>query len=329
MGIKNREYCITIHKMNIEDASDWCEKNCSAWILSEEVGKEGKLHLQGLIQFQNPRSYKAVSKALGNCHTETIHKKSSIKNAYEYCLKGTITTEPDGETGLDAACQSEDYLRFVEIMKRNPIAWEGGEFNWKTDQGKRSDLELVHEMVEDGSNMREIISQAKNYQGIKTAEKLLEYFEKPRDFKPEVYWFWGKTETGKSKTARELAGDDYYEGNYNGKWWNGYDGHHSVIIDDFRYNWKDFADMLKMLDRYGYRVKTKGGMRQLVAKKIFITCPYTPRVAYKYNCDEDLCQLERRITEIRRFGSGTEVLEQKSGEVILDSPSSSETAEEF
>lgn len=328
MGVKNREYMATIYGMTIDEVCDWCEENCRAFIISEEVGsKEKRFHLQVLIQFENPRSFREINKNLNNCNMGTIHKESSIRCAYAYCTKGLNENAREDKYKDNW----DDYVLFKEVMKREPECYESDvEFLWKENQGKRKDLELIHEMVEDGSNMREIISQASNYQGIKTAEKLLEYFEKPRDFQPEVYWFWGKTETGKSRTARELAGKDYYEANTNGKWWNGYDGHECVIIDDFRYDWKTFQDMLKMLDRYGYRVETKGGMRQLVAKKIFITCPYTPQEAYKYNSEEDLRQLLRRITEIRKFTeTGTEVLEQKSGEVILDSPSSPETSEEF
>lgn len=331
MGIKNREYCVVIYTMDLESVTVWCENNCLAFIVGEEVGKEKeRYHIQGLVQFKNPRSWEQVKKELGNCNMGTIHKNSTIRLAYEYCTKGQDKDERLGKWKN----KDDDYLLFKKIMDREPLLWESEtEFLWKEDQGKRTDLELIHTMVDDGSNMREIISQAANYQGIRTAEKLLEYFEKPRDFKPEVYWFWGKSETGKSRTARELAGDDVYEANVNGKWWNGYDRHESVVIDDFRYDWKKFEDMLKMCDRYGYRVETKGGMRQLVAKKIFITCPYTPREAYKYNCEEDLIQLERRLTEIREFRSvsesGTEVSGTEVGEVILNSPTSSATAEEF
>jgi len=312
MGIKNRDYFVTIYPdgsvEQFEGICDWLDENAIAWTMGEEVGeKELKYHVQGLIQFEHPRSFAEVSKRLYNCN---MRKPKSIREVEKYCKKGACVRDM-GEMG------EGDFERFVKVMGREPMCYENGEYNYKEKQGKRSDLEMVHEMVNDGANMREIICESSNYQCIRTAEKCLDYFEKARDFRPEVYWFWGETGTGKSRTAHELAseefGEDVYETNDNGKWWNGYDGHKCVIIDDFRYDWISFKGLLKLTDRYGYRVETKGGMRQLLAKKIYITCPHTPSGEYKYATTENLTQLERRITEIRKFGSGTEVVAQKSG----------------
>ena len=40
MGIKNREYFVTIHKMDLESACVWWEENARAWVIAEEVGRK-------------------------------------------------------------------------------------------------------------------------------------------------------------------------------------------------------------------------------------------------------------------------------------------------
>ena len=65
------------------------------------------------------------------------------------------------------------------------------------------------------------------------------------------------------------------------KWWQGYDGYENVILDDFRGDFAPLHYMLQVLDRYPFSVEVKGGSRQLLAKRIWITCPYTPEEVYK------------------------------------------------
>ena len=65
---------------------------------------------------------------------------------------------------------------------------------------------------------------------------------------------------------------------------------------------KDFMKfhlLLRLLDRYSYRIQTKGSTRQFVAKTIIITAPYHPDEMY--NNREDINQLIRRIDDIKEF----------------------------
>lgn len=96
---------------------------------------------------------------------------------------------------------------------------------------------------------------------------------------------------------------------YSLKWWDGYSGQDTVIIDDFRY--ASIADigglsyLLRMLDRYEFKVEIKGGCRVVTASHFIITCPYPPDVVFTYDrysdksrVDENIGQLIRRITQI-------------------------------
>lgn len=168
-------------------------------------------------------------------------------------------------------------------------------------QGKRSDIAIVRGMIDDGKGMRDVVDAVNSYQAIRCGELLLKYKERRRNWKPFVQWFHGSTGTGKTQTACEMYPDAWMSAR-NLKWWDGYDAHADVIIDDFRADFCTFHELLRILDRYSYRIEHKGGSRQLLARNIVVTCPYSPTEMFKHRCGEDINQLLRRIDVIRLFG---------------------------
>lgn len=210
---------------------------------------------------------------------------------------------PEG-AHIEAARGSADHNR--KYCSKESIYIEQGEIPM---QGKRKDIDNIKEVIEDGGNMRDVCAIASNLQGIKIGEKLLQYSEKKRNWKPEVQWFWGPTGTGKTQTAQKLLPNAWWSSK-SLRWWQGYDGHEEVIIDDFRGDFCTFHELLRILDRYPYTIEMKGGSRQLLARKIIITSPFHPNIVYnKHN--EEIQQLIRRIDVIRQFktqnGGETEV----------------------
>jgi len=117
--------------------------------------------------------------------------------------------------------------------------------------------------------------------------------------KPYVEWYYGSTGTGKSKKAYEILGDECYTCLSTGKWFDGYDAHENVLIDDMRKDFMKFHELLRLLDRYAMRVECKGGTRQFVAKHIIITSCYHPKEMFETR--EDIQQLLRRIDIIENF----------------------------
>lgn len=290
MSKRIRNCCFTVNNYKDKKKIIKFFETASYIVIGEEVGAKGTPHLQGYAEWVNAVSFKKVHKNIELGHIE--RRKGTPMQASEYCKK-------DGK-----------------FFERGDIS----------NQGKRTDLNDIKDDIDEGFNVREIIlrGSAKNFQGIKTAEKLLEYFEKPRTEKPIVKWFYGKTGRGKSFTARAEALEiydpkDIYKANFNGKWFNGYDGQKAIIIDDIRKDWKVFEDMLLFCDEGEYRVETKGSMRQLVAKHIWITCPWRPEECYEMCINEDTSQLTSRLSVIRKFSGknrraevleiGTEVFE--------------------
>jgi len=267
---KTRGFCFTLNNYRegqIEKIRGFADQ-CDYLIFGREVGENGTPHLQGYLHFKNPRSWNSIRKWMTNWHLEPA-VSTPLKN-FEYCSK-------DGD--------------FEEFGTR-PVG-----------ERKRTDLDEVKEMVKKGKPMREIVEVVSSYQSFRFAEGLYKYMEKGRNWEPEVYWFYGPTGTGKTRKAFEMAPDAWVSAR-DGKWWEGYDAHEDVILDDFRGDFCKFHELLRILDRYPYRIEFKGGSRQLLAKRIFVTSCYHPSEVYKYATEEKMDQLLRRIKVLMKFSVG-------------------------
>lgn len=264
---KKQNYAFTWNNYDENSISFLNEIQCEYLVYGKEIAPTtGTPHLQGFIKFKNDRSVNAVRK---------LFKGASI-----------------------APCISSDVNNIAYCTKEDSEFYERGEK--PTGQGKRSDLDTIRDLIQVDPKMRKVVSIASSYQSVKMAEQILKYHEKPRNWECEVYWFWGSTGTGKSKTAYEMCDpDDTYVAMSTAKWFDGYDSHSDVIIDDMRKDFCKFHELLRLLDRYAYKVETKGGTRQFRAKRIFITSCFPPQTLFETR--EDIQQLLRRIKEIREF----------------------------
>lgn len=222
----------------------------------------GREHVQSYIKYKSARYWTALCK---------LYPRTRIRKANGNALHNYVYCSKEGD--------------FVEVGKR-------------PKQGARTDLLTVKKAVKNGSSVRNIIeNHASNYQSIKMAESMMKYFERKRTWRPEVIWLWGQTGNGKTEHAKRMCNHDYCMSQSNGKWWNEYDAHENVIIDEIREDWIPFKDLLGLLGEHAYTIETKGGTRQFLAKKIIITAPVKPQVMFG-SINEDIRQLLRRIDKI-------------------------------
>lgn len=237
---------------------------CQFVITGFEVGKEGTPHIQGYAELLKPTRFNTIKKMIPRAYMAP--RKGTQEEAIEYCKK------------------EGNWLVFGK----------------QKEQGHRSDLHGAKALALEGG-MRAITDAFDNVQVFKVAATFLTYNEPERDFVPKVIWLWGKTGTGKSRRAREICDtDDTFTKNQGTKWWDGYDGHDCVIIDDFRDSWWPITYMLALTDRYGFQVECKGGSRQMRAHTMIITSAYSPADCYR-GCGEAIDQLLRRITEVHEL----------------------------
>lgn len=267
MMSRSRNWCFTINNYTNNEILACDEIECSYIVYGDEVGDNNTPHLQGYIEFKDAKSLKSVKDKLGGrAHLEI--RRGTPKQASDYCKKqGTF-------------------------FERGTIS----------NQGKRTDLEAIADLVKDGgvANVAKTRPDAIIKYG-RNIERLAELLMEPRSTEPTVIWLWGKTGTYKTRTATTgCEPEEYYI--WNGtKWWNGYHQQKRVIIDD--YDWdkseQGFRYLLRLLDGYAIQVETKGGMLYFNSPEIYITCEFAPHDIFPEG--NTLDQVLRRIDEIKHM----------------------------
>lgn len=244
-------------------------------IWQKEVGESGTPHLQIYIECKTKRTFTKIRATFPGAHVEK--RKGSQQQAINYCSKP--------ETRVDGP-------------------WTHGE---KTllEQGKRTDLEPVVTALRAGQSLKRVAEDnpetyIKFFKGIERYKQITQ--TEVRSWMTELHIVWGPAGTGKSHLCNELAPNAYHLPEADGKiWWDGYDGHEDVIIDDF-YGWIKMSMFLKLVDKWPLIVENKGGTTKFLAKRIFITSNTNWESWYRKHFEERPEHLEafkRRITTVK------------------------------
>lgn len=240
-------------------------------VFQTEMGKKGTTHLQGYAEFKRAMRYSAIKAVLGErVHLEKRMGKQS--EAIAYCKK-VDTRVVDGlalENGVPARSRKDCIESVIESVKaKEPIL---------NIQNECPKTYLMHR------------------------NKIIEYFiesQGRRHMKPSndnVWIFYGPSGSGKTTTAWELFPNAYKASWPTGGrwWWQNYKAERIVIFDEFREN-LSYQQMLALLDVHPMTCEWKGGMGQMVSKKIIITTIRNPKNWYGKVTDKS--ELERRIKE--------------------------------
>lgn len=295
MDLRKRDWCFTHWPKPDRIINEiWDIEKCRYIVLGTEYGEnDGALHYQGYIEFYDTVSLKTAQRRISNYSIHMEIRLGNNEEAADYCKKGTQTHAEFREFG-SAGRNFGANAKFVE-------------FGEKKQQGKRNDIHKCKEIIENGGTMDDVIDIATSYQSIRVGECLMKYIEPKREIKPITFlWLYGKTGSGKTKWAFENYPDLYTPTSF--KWWEGYDGHKTVLLDDFRADWCSEDALLRLGDIYPMTIECKGGSRQIQFDTLIITCPLPPAEIYE---NGQVGALLRRITEIKFFCA--EVNAQKSG----------------
>lgn len=272
---KFRAWCFTINNWTEKDVQSVNELDSEYTVYSEEFAPTtGTPHLQGYAYFKSPRSMSGLSKLIPRASLRVANGSSLENRVY---IIGPYT-------GSDG--------------KFKPYNEKHKEIGKLPKQGARNDLAVVRQLVDDGNTMRDIVDVATSYQSIRSAEIILKYKEQKRDWKPHVTWIYGKSGTGKTRWAYDNhpPEDIHKQPASEPKWFEGYDAHPVVIIDevDFAVN---YPLLKELTDRYPMKVHNKGGMRSFLAKFIILTSLTHPAELF-YDYPENGKEMLRRIDEI-------------------------------
>lgn len=272
---RSRGWCFTINNFTDDDVALVLslQDKVDYLVAGREVGEETQTpHIQGYLYKANNIAFSKVKKYLPRAHIE-IAKGSPDQNKV-YCTK------------------QQDILI---------------EHGMLPQQGKRTDLHDVIDAVKAGATIKELIQThttvvAKYPRFIEIVKKT---FAEPRDVNkpPTVKCYWGPPGTGKTRTAfEEFCGDCYMKTPTTEDWWDGYDSHENVIIDEADKGYLKISHFLSLLDRYPVKVKVKGSFVEFTATSIILTANKHPEDWYQgcTSCERE--GLLRRIHHVERFG---------------------------
>lgn len=244
---------------------------CNVMVCSEETGEEGTPHLQFSVTFKRSYSLAALKKLHKGVHWEFTECAQDMN----YCRKR------EGKLIIDR--------------------------DERKKKGARTDIDEARDVARATGSMREVVEIASSMQAVSVAEKWLVLKEpkRPLGLNIEVHWRYGPPGVGKTRPIWDKYGVEGVYTPTSHKWWQGYDGHHVVLIDEFRGDWCKLRELLILLDVYPYTVECKGGSRQIQARTWYITsckCPWTVYKNDTWDEQEKVDQLVRRCTTITHIG---------------------------
>lgn len=273
--MRSRYWCYTLNnytKEEEESLKNLTTKNpkVTYHVFGRESGESGTPHLQGYFEFKTSiRLTQAKGLISSRCHIE--QRRGSAQAAAAYCKK-------DGD--------------YQEYGKQS------------TGRGARNDLDDIYKACKEGKPIAEIRdtwpSQYIRYK--RTIDDVWrEVRAVERDTPPEVVVLWGRTGAGKTRSVWDnFPRNDIYMSTGE-RWFDGYSGEPVVLFDDFNGSEFKLSYLLKLLDRYPFRVPYKGGFVNWNPKKIFITSNKDPKEWYIHSHPEQVSAMFRRFTEIKYF----------------------------
>lgn len=248
--------------------------------VSQETHEDGNPHLHALIQWKD---------------------KFETKNATFFDLVDSEDENKKYHGNYQSAKNNEDVLKYI---KKDENYLEDGVFQSnKQSEVQRRALENkkilttpLNQLVDSGE------ISIHSYVGLRMAKTLytLDSLEVPEYMPKTCLWIWGGTGIGKSRYVRTN-----YSGFFNkaqNKWWDGYNGENTVLIDDFDHSGNGLGHLLKIWgDCYSFTAEIKGGTIKPVINTFIITSQYEPKDIWCKGDDQNKWDDELRKAIERRF----------------------------
>lgn len=315
MKDKLRSFVFTLNNYTDLDIRDLLDYKCRYMLFAKEVAPTtGTLHLQGYCE---------------------LNQQTRFNTLIAKLPKG-IHIEPR----LGTQQQAIDYIKRPEA-KPVPMPddlYEVGEpRTMGTDVGP-SALETARQLLTD---RKQVDPREHDIGTIKAYERLSKYWPISRRYSDgdiSRIWIYGPGRSGKTSRAYDIcSGLSTYKCDTAHKgWFDGYDNHEAVILDDYEPDPQDdkqFKLLLSLLDKWPLRVEVKGSTVQWDPKVVVITSQHPPWEYYgsPYECGQtisvdisspeywnnnvQLRQLMGRIDKLIQFDGESTVVNYPSIEV--------------
>lgn len=268
-GASSVHWCFTLNNPTATEMDNPPEYNYL--VVGKEVGESGTPHIQGYIALKKKARLTAMRKWLKRAHFEVM--RGTPQQASDYCKKdGSFTISgalPETQGAKGGKARKKQYEDAVRMARENKLP------------------EIDSEMyLRFRTTLMNIRDEAQPRAGILTDDTC-------------AIWVWGPPGVGKSMKVWED-----YPGAYLktcNKWWDHYDREDYVVIEDIDPDsCKYMAHNLKRwLDRYPFKVETKGGSKDIRPKKIILTSNYSIEACFN---TVDAAAIRRRCQVIHMNG---------------------------
>jgi hypothetical protein len=276
MNPVNRNWLLTINYMEVDPPTDdelnftlQNLKHIKYYIFQLEQGEQGTKHHQLYLSFSQNQRFSTIKKLFPTAHIEA--RKGTHDQAVKYCSKDDTRVNLPNEWG--------DYL----------------------EQGKRTDMLTIYEMINEGFTLKDIReaypSQYMRYRNqIHTVHQEVladKYLSSKRDIK--VYYISDKAGTGKTKLVYDLYGyDDVYRVFDYEHPFDSYTTQKVLVLDEYRAQFK-IETLLNLLDRYPLKLPARYSNKVACYDTVFILSNVNIEKQYSYLDDVTKQALFRRL----------------------------------
>lgn len=268
--VRSRAWVFTLNNYDEDEEGAIALLGAEYTVYGKEVGEQSTPHLQGYVYFKSARSLKSLKKKLPRAHWEV--RRGTHEQARAYCVKDGNVVEygnPPQKNGGDSQLQ---------LAKKN----------------KRLRDADLNELVENGEISIMVVRKLK-----------LARLDLAQEAKPYVaegvrgIWLWGPPGTGKTHYARSTWGDAYYVKPQN-KWFDGYIGQKTIVLDDLDKLGVCLGHYLKIwADKWSCTGEVKGGQVNLVHDRFVVTSNYS--IEELWMEDEEMQKAIRRRFKVKHF----------------------------
>lgn len=251
---RRRHFCFTLNNWSPAHIEMLAAVDCRCMGYGKEISSTGTPHLQGWLSFPNGKTLGAVIKLLPGCHVECM--LGEPYQSVAYCSKdGDYFTRGD-----------------VPQSKRKNGGAKGGAKGGAAEQQRWKD---ALEAAQDG-RLADVPADIR-FRYYSTVKRIkADHLPKPEDVAALTnVWIYGPSGTGKSRHVRATYPDLYVK--LNNKWWDGYNGESTVLIDDFdKYDIGLTGSLKRWCDHYPFPAELKGSVRVIRPLRVVVTSNYHP-----------------------------------------------------
>lgn len=284
---KAKDYIINTVRKYINNSAIVKGKTGVYYCFSVEIGKEGTLHIHIFFWFENGRFGNKIKKFFPTAHIDYCNGSSNSVKEYVFKI-GKWAGDEKEDTRIDGT------------------QFENSELPEEKGQGKRTDLEYIKELIEQGKTPKDILNIDPNFYPYESYINKM-FYNKRLDETPfqrtvKTVVHTGVTGSGKTYFATKLSREETYVGTdySNGctALLDGYTAQKNLFLDEFR-GQIPYNMLLTMLNGYTHDVHARYNNKYMLWDTVHITSLIPMEQWYNpENIRDTYEQLQRRVDEV-------------------------------